>query len=229
MLLVLLACTLEKPPSGSDRHSGTETGTPGDDTSTEKHDTSTEEYDCVALDQVAPGGKTVPSGYEYCAVDSTNGFFHRVAAIDVAIDPYGDPDQACNPEGLSADCKTNSDCGEGSVCQHGYWGGCQCVDKCRTDDDCGLAAACIPKLLPLVKNTGGMSGSNECVSGECLTDADCPSGWCVVTSPCGRGYVSSLQCFSPKDECRTAKDCSDGKECYSNGEAFYCDYFWSCG
>ena len=103
-------------------------------------------------------GKSVPSGYDYCVVDSQTGFVHRVEAIEVAVDPYGDPDDACNPEGMSAGCKTNADCGEGSVCEYdGIWGGCDCVDKCRTDADCGTGLSCIPNLVPLAKTESGMT------------------------------------------------------------------------
>jgi Cys-rich repeat protein len=185
-------------------------------------------YDCVAVDQVAPKG-SAPSGYEYCAVDATNGFYHRVNVVDVAVDPYGNPDDSRNPEDMPSECKTNADCGEGAVCGYGIWGGCECFDKCTTDADCGAGFACIPNLVSLVKNESGMGGENECVPAECVTDADCPSGWCVLHwSGCGPGFMGGLQCFGPNDECRTASDCSDGKECYSTGGPFFCDYYSSC-
>jgi Cys-rich repeat protein len=228
---LFLACSLRGPDGPGDHDttsSAPDDSTPGstdDSTAPEK-----KKYDCVAVDQVAPKG-SAPSGYEYCAVDATTGFYHRVKAVDVAVNPYGDPDDACNPEGMAAECKTNADCGKGSVCEYdGIWGGCDCVDKCTTDSDCGAGFACIPNLVSLEKHKSGMTGFDQCVSAECRTDADCPSGWCVLPwSDCGPPFVGGLRCFSAEDECRTASDCSDGKECYStDGKPFSCDYYWSC-
>ena len=185
-------------------------------------------HDCTPVDQYMPGGKSAPSGYEYCAVGAGAGFMHRVEAVDVA-DDYWDPDAICSDEAFpNEDCKTDADCGKGGVCEPSKARGCHCIPKCRTDADCGEGEACLPRMLPLGGGERVVSGDNRCIAAACITDADCPSGWCVLSSPCSGAQGGSLDCFGATDDCRTTADCTDGKECYSSGGRFQCNYFYSC-
>lgn len=195
-----------------------------------RKDDSAEQLDCTPVDQYLPGGKSAPSGYEYCAVESGTGFVHRVEVVDVADDPYGDPDAVCSNPAWPNSCKTSADCEKGSVCEEeGDMTGCHCIPKCRTDADCDGGSACIPNLVSPGGNESGMWGKNECLPAECVTDADCPSGWCVLhSSACGPQWAGGLHCFSDKDECRTASDCPDGIECYSTGGPFVCGNSVDC-
>jgi hypothetical protein len=188
-----------------------------------------EHYDCTPVDQYSSGGKSAPSGYEYCAVDGTAGFMHRVKAVDVA-DDFWDADAICSDEAFpNEDCKTDADCGKGGVCETSEARGCHCVPKCRTDADCGQGKACLPRMLSLGGSERVLSGDNYCIDATCLTDAECPSGWCVLSSGCSAPIGGQLHCFTDKDECRTSGDCADAKECYFGlDERFECNYNGSC-
>jgi hypothetical protein len=177
--------------------------------------------DCVALEQPSADGTSVPSGYEYCAVDSDNGFVHRVTVVDAATDPTGVVDKWCSSKDASGTCATNAECAAGSACESDAFGFCECVAKCTSDADCGAGYACVPN---------GGNANYECVPAECSTDADCPSQWCVVSeTSCGDGTVSGLHCFGPHDECVSDADC-DGSTplCHVSGGAFQCDGLSSC-
>lgn len=189
-----------------------------------------EHYDCTPVDQYLPGGKSAPSGYEYCALDASAGFMHRVEAVDIADVP--DPDATCFDEAFPNECKSNADCENGSVCEAGIATGCRCTPQCRTDADCGEGLACVPRMLPLGEGERVLSGDNHCLEAACLTDADCPSEWCVLSSSCLEPIGGSLHCFSAKDDCRTSADCDNGQSCYYTAASdgpYQCNDTYSCG
>ena len=187
-------------------------------------------HDCTPVDQYSPSGKSAPSGYEYCALGASGGFMHRVEAVDVADDPFRNPDAICFDHVLPNYCKTDADCEKGSVCEDGgKTGGCRCHAKCRADADCGEEQACLPQMLPLGGHERVLSGDNYCITATCLTDADCRSGWCVLSSGCSEPIGGQLHCFSSTDECRTSADCSDAKDCYHGMDgSFECNYYGTC-
>jgi hypothetical protein len=212
---------------------GTSDAPAGDDTTSSAPDDSDStptkpHYDCTPLDQNGPDGKSAPSGYEWCAVDATAGFMHRVKAVDVAVDPF-DPDAICDDEAFEDECHSAADCEKGSACEPGTAMGCHCVPKCRTDADCGEGFACLPRMVSLGGKERVISGTNSCIGATCLTDADCPSGWCVLSSGCTSLIGGGLVCFSDKDECRTSAECPLGKDCYYHSSGwFQCDDYTVC-
>ena len=220
LLNLLLACAGGTP----DGTSSAPDDSVDDSTPAEKH------YDCTPVDQYSSDGKSAPSGYEYCAVEASAGFMHRVEAVDVA-DDFWDPDAICSDEAFpNEDCKTDADCGKGSVCEPSKARGCHCIPKCFTDADCGEGFACLPRMVSLGGNERVVSGNNSCIAATCLTDADCASGWCVLSSGCSSPIGGSLSCFSAADECRTSADCTKGTDCYYSlsGGAFECDHYTVC-
>src|SRR4029453_25676 len=106
-----------------------------------------ERYDCTQGEQYVSGGKSAPSGYEYCALDASAGFMHRVEAVGIADVP--DPDATCFDEAFPHEGKANAHCEKGSGCEAGIATGCRCTPQCRTDADCGEGLACVPRMLPL--------------------------------------------------------------------------------
>jgi len=184
-------------------------------------------YDCVPLEQPGPDGTTVPSGYEYCAVDDAHGFVHRVFVVDSAVDPTQEVDSSCEP--VKHGCSNNAECPDGSVCESARCGqlGCGCTVKCKTDADCGPDHACVPDFD--AKGISGFRGNYECVPADCSTDADCPSQLCAVSpSTLYADDPRRLQCFGPNDECTTSADCEKPEACLSYDGSFRCLRFDDC-
>ena len=160
------------------------------------------------------------------------------------------PDQVCsNGTCLTAQCRTNSDCGKGSICGSLAGGGQErtCVPFCTSDSDCPAGRACA--ALP--------SGTRLCgitTNAPCLRDG-CPGGQvCHMTSThaadlravCAASCDRSTPSACPGDQVcvvgltaaepsRCARPCRPGPGACPAGEAcvqdssgtFYCRPFLS--
>jgi hypothetical protein len=65
-----------------------------------------------------------------------------------------------------------------------------------------------------------LGAGNQCLPGNCKTDADCgPAGYCSPNpSPCAAaGGVAAYYCHTPLDTCIDDSDCA----AYESGVCFY--------
>lgn len=98
------------------------------------------------------------------------------------------------------ECTLSSDCPTHLVCHFG-----RCTNECEADRDCPPGARC-------VTDSEGGRGCRDESTMECELTSDCPSGLiCAVDRRC-------------REPCREDWDCSDGRQCVTEGSMRVCRY-----
>ena len=92
-------------------------------------------------------------------------------------------------------CERNSDCGPHARCGCDELRGrnaCIALDSCSGDGDCSRGKLC----------QCGVNGKpNQCLPGDCRSDADCPGTTCEAS------YHGGSFCRTPGDRCKSSKEC----------------------
>lgn len=142
-----------------------------------------------------------------------------------SCDPTINHQQCQGTEGF-LECMQDSDCKDApnGHCVHqpsievaGDY--CGCVYSCVTDKECGGSGVCA--CADIVTGLGYA----QCVSNNCMTNADCPTGECGLSSyDDGCARVVLVACRTTDDICRTSGQCEVG-ECapkYTDNQPYGC-------
>jgi hypothetical protein len=109
-------------------------------------------------------------------------------------------------------CRSDMDCPFGSSCRSN--GFCYGPIECDADSDCDTGSACAcAGMFWTESGYSGVIGYNQCVAGECHSDADCAGYPCGVSSTQPCGDIDGFFCHSSADECLRSADCGAGLTC----------------
>jgi hypothetical protein len=127
--------------------------------------------------------------------------------------PKAPPGDISNARRAGA-CKTDADCKEQREgrCKLVYLGHGQDAPSC-TYDECAVDGDCASPQLCFCG--GSYTGRNVCLPGNCHVDADCKGQTCgEVPSTTNGGYIPNGHfCHTPRDQCKDAASCGQGKTC----------------
>jgi hypothetical protein len=133
------------------------------------------------------------------------------------VDLFSVVAEACLGRGLGLAvtpnlCLSDADCPDGSSCRSN--GFCYGPVECDADSECvsGFTCACAGMFIT-ESGYSGIVGYNQCVPGECRSDADCAGHSCGVsrTQPCGQ--IDGFFCHSNRDQCLRSADCGTDRTC----------------